>query len=163
MVRLLAVMLAAAALFSSAAAAILSHPDAFTFASYNIMYTGGYAPNHPRDWQKRMTRVAELVLKREIDVFGCQEPKAPDQLARSVLMDSQEIAKHQHYGPEQTFHGWTGKPLCRLDYVFVTPSVKVLTHQTVTDDIADEKGNLEPPSDHCPVMIEVLLTDPSAL
>ena len=85
----------------------------------------------------------------------------PVTLARSVLQDSQEIARKRHYGPDETFHGWTGRPLCRLDYVFVTPNVRVLTHRTVTDDIWDDTEDLEPPSDHYPLMLEAYLFDPN--
>ena len=61
---------------------------------------------------------------------------------------------HGAGGPHETFHGFKGKPLFRIDYVFATPDVKVLDHATFDD----APGGFA--SDHYPVAATVVLPPP---
>jgi endonuclease/exonuclease/phosphatase family metal-dependent hydrolase len=70
------------------------------------------------------------------------------------LQDALHATLRPHHGPTSTFQGFGPlPPEQRIDYIFVTPGVKVLQHAVLTD-----KWNLDRwPSDHLPVLAEVLV------
>lgn len=71
-----------------------------------------------------------------------------------TLKDSKTISKID-FGPEGTFNGFNfDQPVTkRIDYVFVSDDVKVNKYAALSDN-----WNLQYPSDHLPVYIEVTLT-----
>ena len=59
------------------------------------------------------------------------------------------------YGPEWTFHDFGRLPLEKrsfLDYIFIKGDIQVIRHGV----LAESLGNLYP-SDHCPVLCEILI------
>lgn len=76
----------------------------------------------------------------------------PIALASTELTDTFASSLTAHTGPVKTFHGFTGNPSCRLDYIYVTPNVKVLAHATL-----DDKPEGEFASDHYPVAVRIEL------
>lgn len=70
------------------------------------------------------------------------------------LKDAYEVSQLPHHGPTSSFSGFVvTEPMQanrRIDYVFVSPSFKVLKHAI----LADSKDNAYP-SDHLPVIAEV--------
>ncbi|RDI72734.1 endonuclease/exonuclease/phosphatase family protein [Halopelagius longus] len=70
------------------------------------------------------------------------------------LRDARTLADEGHHGPERTFHGFTGDPTERIDYVFVRDCDVSLT-ATLTDRRSDD-GDERYPSDHFPVAADVV-------
>ncbi|GAB4132059.1 MAG: endonuclease/exonuclease/phosphatase family protein [Ignavibacteriales bacterium] len=70
------------------------------------------------------------------------------------LYDSRKISKTKPIGPLGTFTGFDIKanPTQPIDYIFVSKGISVLSHQTLSDSF---NGFL--PSDHYPILIEILL------
>lgn len=73
---------------------------------------------------------------------------------RSVLRDAREASAAPAYGPVGTFNGFRiDDPLDRrIDYLFVSPQVSVLSYAALTDS---RHGRF--PSDHLPVVIRARL------
>jgi len=69
--------------------------------------------------------------------------------AKTVMADSLDVSKTPHTGPNETFTGYK-RPYCRIDYIFVSPDIDVLTHATI-----DVKPNGQYASDHYPVAVDV--------
>lgn len=76
----------------------------------------------------------------------------PIALVSTELVDSYAKSETPHLGTFRTFHGYRDEPSCRLDYIFVTPDVKVRRHATLND-----KPEGEFASDHYPVMATLSL------
>lgn len=75
-------------------------------------------------------------------------PGSPPYLALAdVLRDSRDGAGTP-YGPFETYHGFDREKAKRIDYVFASPELRVLSHGVLTD-IA---SNWLHPSDHWPVL-----------
>ena len=72
--------------------------------------------------------------------------KNPIALLSTVLKDAYALSKTGHKGPHKTFHGFTGKAKCRIDYIFVSEGVEVLSHATLDDQPGGKFA-----SDHYPV------------
>lgn len=79
---------------------------------------------------------------------------APVTKALEVLRDAASVSLVPHKGPSATFNGFrVGQPhTARIDYIFVSPGIRVLSHATL-DDAQDGFY----PSDHFPVMADVVL------
>ncbi len=90
--------------------------------------------------------------------------------------DAYSVSKLPPYGPEETFHDFTGTPVKgggRIDLILVSPSVDVLKYGVLSDRLCTltkqetrfgsnkpedmEWSALRHPSDHYPVMAKVLL------
>ncbi len=73
-------------------------------------------------------------------------------LVSTELRDTYAASETPHTGTHRTFHGYKGNPRCRIDYVFSTPDVRILSHATVND-----RPDGEFASDHYPVsaMVEI--------
>ncbi len=70
------------------------------------------------------------------------------------LYDTKNISLLPHHGPANTFSGFHVKEGIigeRIDFIFVTKSIRVLQHAT----ISDFKDDLRFPSDHLPVITEI--------
>lgn len=74
----------------------------------------------------------------------------PIALVSTELTDTYAMSETPHVGTFRTFHGFKGEPRCRLDYVFATPDVQVLSHATINDR---PDGRFA--SDHYPVVVTV--------
>jgi endonuclease/exonuclease/phosphatase family metal-dependent hydrolase len=73
---------------------------------------------------------------------------------QTILKDARQVSQTVPYGPEGTFNAFKfDAPMkTRIDYIFVSPSIKVLKYGVLTD-----AKNQRYPSDHQPVMVKVLL------
>ncbi len=71
------------------------------------------------------------------------------------LYDAQTRSARPHHGPTGTFHAFTGIPRERIDYIFVTEGIDVLRHAI----LADYWDGGRYPSDHMPVVADVILKD----
>jgi endonuclease/exonuclease/phosphatase family metal-dependent hydrolase len=71
------------------------------------------------------------------------------ELTRSALVDSRTVAATVE-GPEGTFHGWSGDPGQRIDYVFLPINVAVDRYRTLPPG---ENGAYR--SDHLPVVADI--------
>jgi endonuclease/exonuclease/phosphatase family metal-dependent hydrolase len=71
----------------------------------------------------------------------------------ALLSDCHDVSGQPPYGPEGTFNGFKfdAKMDNRIDYIFVTPSIKVLKYGVLTD-----AKNQHYPSDHQPVVAKIL-------
>jgi len=69
------------------------------------------------------------------------------------IHDARYISESKHEGPTASFNNWfeIRSPETRIDYIFVGDKVRVLKHR-----ILDDVYNSRFPSDHLPVMSEVL-------
>jgi len=76
----------------------------------------------------------------------------PVQLMTAVLADARAISATPPYGPVGTFNGFKlDAPLTdRIDYVFVSPGVRVLKYGVLSDSI-----DRLYPSDHHPVVVQL--------
>lgn len=70
------------------------------------------------------------------------------------LQDARYASQSGHQGPTASFSDWEvlREPETRIDYIFVNDRVRVLNHQ-----IADDQYDGRYPSDHLPVVAEVLI------
>lgn len=94
--------------------------------------------------------------------FNSEESDVPIDILTAVnekqgnaFSDAMKISKTPHHGSNSTFCGFDVKQGIiggRIDYIFVSADIKVLTHATLTDFKGDHF-----PSDHFPVMSEVTL------
>jgi endonuclease/exonuclease/phosphatase family metal-dependent hydrolase len=77
----------------------------------------------------------------------------PIALAKTVLKDAKAVSRSPHTGPFGTSNSFNFKKekTSRIDYIFVSTGVNVLTHATLDDS---EKELY--PSDHFPVVAEVM-------
>lgn len=105
---------------------------------------------------------AKLMLKKVKEIAGGEPvivagdfnslPES-EQIAtmKTLLADAFDITTKPRYGPVGTFNGFKiDSPLEeRIDYIFVSPQVKVLSYATLTDS---RHGRF--PSDHLPVAIK---------
>ncbi|WP_342120217.1 endonuclease/exonuclease/phosphatase family protein [Pseudoduganella sp. OTU4001] len=105
---------------------------------------------------------AKLMLKKVKEIAGAEpvivagdfnSMPETEQIGtmKSVLADAFDISATPAYGPAGTFNAFRiDSPLDeRIDYIFVSPHVKVLSYATLTDSRA---GRF--PSDHLPVLIK---------
>ncbi|MBP5319800.1 MAG: DUF4965 domain-containing protein [Kiritimatiellae bacterium] len=76
----------------------------------------------------------------------------PISLAKAVLFDSFETSETPHTGPVNTFTNYGPKGLAKIDYIFTTGNVRILSHAT-----CDERFNGLHPSDHDPVVVKALI------
>jgi len=88
--------------------------------------------------------------------FNCTPSSQPysiltDQQGESRLIDSHQVSDSPPTGPDSTWCGFREVvPGRRIDFIFVTPGMDVLRHQTI-----DKQFNGRFPSDHLPVVAEL--------
>ncbi|MEX1261841.1 MAG: endonuclease/exonuclease/phosphatase family protein [Balneolaceae bacterium] len=72
------------------------------------------------------------------------------------ISDARYASETEHEGPTATFNNWEelGSDESRIDYIFVRDNVRALTHK-----ILDDRYDGRFPSDHLPVLSEVLLPE----
>ena len=76
----------------------------------------------------------------------------PIALVSTELKDAYALSKTPHVGTFKTFNGYKETPRCRIDYIFVTPDIEVLTHATLND-----RPDGKFASDHYPVASTIRL------
>jgi endonuclease/exonuclease/phosphatase family metal-dependent hydrolase len=81
--------------------------------------------------------------------MNCTPGSPPYERLTDALEDARETSAHGHHGPTDTFHGFTGVPGERIDYVLVD-GLDVRQHATLADQWNDRY-----PSDHFPVLAEL--------
>jgi endonuclease/exonuclease/phosphatase family metal-dependent hydrolase len=77
---------------------------------------------------------------------------AGDEAAGPALTDAMAASEHPHHGPTVTFERFSGEPDRKIDHVFVAGDVTVRQHAVVADH-----WDGRPPSDHSPVVAELVL------
>lgn len=109
--------------------------------------------------------IAEFVsnLREELPVIVTGDFNVPESSdAYSVLAESENlddaryVSESGHEGPTASFSNWEElRPdESRIDYIFVSDGVRVLNHR-----ILDDRYDGRFPSDHLPVLVELLLDD----
>jgi endonuclease/exonuclease/phosphatase family metal-dependent hydrolase len=126
--------------------------DGATFTFYNT-----HLPYRDIDEPVRI-RCAELILSRlkqlpenEVVILVGDFNTAPDSRVYSMLTGTFKdawTATPKRSGPEGTFHGFTGKPNRRIDWILFR-GLKPLSAETVTTNREQRY-----PSDHFPVVVE---------
>ena len=94
---------------------------------------------------------ATIFSLKGTELVACAKEN-PIALVSTELEDSYGKSETPHTGTHKTFHGFRGEPRCRIDYIFVSPDVKVRSHATL-NDTPDGKFA----SDHYPVAATVKL------
>jgi endonuclease/exonuclease/phosphatase family metal-dependent hydrolase len=102
----------------------------------------------------RMTRIAQgrpVLLAGDMNATPGTEPIAR---ASAVLHEAYKLTQKPHVGPVATSNGFKFDrvPTAKIDHIFVSDGVKVLTHATYDDS---ENGLY--PSDHFPVAADVVV------
>jgi len=83
--------------------------------------------------------------------MNCRPGSPPYERLTRRFDDARERSVYGHHGPTDTFHGFSGEPGGRIDYVFVD-GFGVRQHATLADRWDDRH-----PSDHFPVLAELLV------
>jgi endonuclease/exonuclease/phosphatase family metal-dependent hydrolase len=97
-------------------------------------------------------RLASIASDQPVIATGdlnCEPGSAPYERLTERLDDARDLSRHSHHGPTDTFHGFTGVPEERIDYVLVD-GLTVRQHATLADRWDDRY-----PSDHFPVLAEL--------
>jgi endonuclease/exonuclease/phosphatase family metal-dependent hydrolase len=98
--------------------------------------------------------------------FNCRRSSPPyEQLTRRTaasegrkLRDTRVVTTRPHHGPETTMTDFQNLvPAKKIDHVFVTNDVVVDLHGVCSDTYADGRY----PSDHLPVLVKLLLSNPA--
>ncbi len=134
----------------------------FCFVNTHLEYSGLRARSEgARLLRRKLPEIAggaPLLLTGD---FNCREGSEPYRLltddgsGESFLFDARYRAVKPHLGPTaSTLSDFEalGEPGSRIDYVFVTRDVEVLTHRIVEDRFGPHY-----PSDHLPVLAEVVI------
>ena len=91
--------------------------------------------------------------------MNCRADSPAVQAILVKLRDSKSASESPHEGPVQTFHAYRYNPdnpgKSEIDFIFFQGGIRVLRHITISDHDGDEY-----PSDHFPVMAEVILGIP---
>lgn len=110
---------------------------------------------------------ADLLLKKIQEIagsssvivtgdFNCSPESDPYQIltGSDLLTDSKTISQEPHHGPSRTFNRFDLETLktteLPIDYIFVSKTIEVLKHATLSDTI---DGHF--PSDHMPVLARI--------
>ena len=95
----------------------------------------------------------------------------PDNPALAPLFASpkfrhaRDVSEEPAYAPSGTWHAYTGIPIRHIDYIFVSPDVKVRTFYAITDRLGkvefdrskpqNKQSDVDYASDHFPIAAEV--------
>lgn len=92
----------------------------------------------------RMNDGASVLILGDLNCGPSSAPYAS--LREAGLEDAHEVA-HERSGPRATYHGFTGSPLVRIDYAWVSPDVTVERYHAVPPASSHR-------SDHLPVVVD---------
>ena len=103
---------------------------------------------------KKIKEIAKGAPVISVGDFNSTPETQQIQEMQTILKDSYKITEMLPYGPEGTFNAFKfDAPLKhRIDYIFVSPGVRVLKYGALTDS-KDQRY----PSDHQPVMIKAVI------
>lgn len=103
--------------------------------------------------QKKIKEIAGNALTICTGDFNSTPETEQIKTMKSFLSDCHDVAAQPPYGPEGTFNAFKfdAKMENRIDYIFVTPSIKVLKYGVLTDAKSQRY-----PSDHQPVVAKVI-------
>lgn len=116
--------------------------------------------------QEARKRGIDLIVRRLQNVDGgipivftgdhnCVKESEPARLARGLLDDAADIAETPDPGPHRTYHNWGDEKVnVRIDYIYVSKGVRVLTYETRDDR---RPGTDLYPSDHFPIIATLSL------
>lgn len=131
----------------------------FYFFSVHFDHEGQVAQ---RESAKLMLRKVRAIAGAEPVIVAGDFNSVPETeqigTMKSQLADAFEISATPRYGPVGTFNAFKiDSPLDeRIDYIFVSPQVKVLSYAALTDS---RQGRF--PSDHLPVLIKARIAAPN--
>jgi endonuclease/exonuclease/phosphatase family metal-dependent hydrolase len=115
---------------------------------------------------------ARLILKKMKEInseglpliftgdFNSKKEEAPIQAILKELKDSRELSLTSPYGPAITSNGFAvGAMTMSIDFIFVNDKVTIYRHGVLSDSFPSDETppKYYYPSDHLPVMVEVLL------
>lgn len=106
-----------------------------------------------------LTKTLEIAKDLPIIVMGdfnfTDDTEAYNIFEESNLVSDSNKKSKNHYGTNKTFNGFEREVLvdAKIDYIFVSESVDVIHHAVIGD-----KFNNKYPSDHMPVIVDVLIT-----
>ena len=104
---------------------------------------------------ERMRNVAHNLPVVFTGDHNCDCSTAPARLARQVFNDAREVVEKPAQGPHSTFHGFgQNRNGPRIDYIYVTPGVRVLDFVTHDDK---RPGTELYPSDHYPITATLVI------
>ncbi len=106
-----------------------------------------------------------FVLTGDFNIAIDSDPIKPMLESKEFVHALDASIKKPYYPNKGTFHGYTGIPKSFIDYLFVSPKIKVLSYAVLTDRIGNpnydptksiKKQNVvDYPSDHFPVVSEI--------
>lgn len=85
--------------------------------------------------------------------MNCTPGSDPYERLTRRFDDARDVSEHPHHGPTDTFHGFSGAPGGRIDYILVE-GLAVRQHATLVDRWDDRY-----PSDHFPVLAELAVEE----
>ena len=90
--------------------------------------------------------------------FNAREDSVAYQRMTEVFLDAREVSETPPAGPLGTSRSFTPgtPPGARIDYVFVSRGVRVLSYAALDDTYGLDRR----PSDHLPILVEVLVSEP---
>lgn len=129
------------------------------FYVYNTHFD--HRGEHARLMSARMlvSRIVEIEEDIPVIVTGDMNVQESSEVysvftEKSVLLDARYVSKNGHQGPTTTSNNWEElrPPESRIDYIFVRSVSNVVNH-VILDDRYDGRF----PSDHLPVMADIVL------
>ena len=104
-----------------------------------------------------VARLAQLAGKLPVlgmGDFNAVPSSEPVAIMKAAYRDAFDVSETPPYGPVGTFNGfkWDAPAADRIDYIWLTPKVRVLKYGVLTDSL---QGRY--PSDHFPVVVRLLV------
>jgi endonuclease/exonuclease/phosphatase family metal-dependent hydrolase len=86
--------------------------------------------------------------------FNCRKGSEPINILEKSLAEASSSSHFPSHGPAWTYHGFNGFSVDNslIDFIFVNEKVSVIRHGILADNIDGRY-----PSDHLPVLVEILL------
>ena len=111
-------------------------------------------------WDERAGLSVPVVVLGDFNCTADSEPyrvltgdAGVDGISGPPLTDAMDAAEQPHHGPTKTFERFDGEPDRKIDHVFCAGDVAVRQHAVIADH-----WDGTPPSDHCPVVAELVLS-----
>ncbi len=128
-----------------------------TFYFFNVHFDHQGVIARTESGKLMVSKIKEIAKNAQVILTGDFNSTPDTEQIKTIsafLPDSYIVTQTPPYGPVGTFTGFKADaPMKnRIDYVFVSPSIKVLKYAVLTDH-----KNLLYPSDHFPVVVKVKL------
>lgn len=137
-------------------------PEGYTVAEFEDRTSGkkfcvfNCLLRHPAFAREAVAKIKELHQVRVVvtaDLMAEIYEVVPKMIKSAGLKDSYAVTAYRE-GAVGTFHNFQNlKPLRRMDYVFVSPALRVSHYEAVDEAFQ----TLRPASDHVPVMADIVL------